>query len=395
MRRISRRDFTIQTAFGAGAALALSPSLRALAAADPNADVLHAPDAVSIEFDDAVEQASRHGTTWGARDASVETHGAADGLQIRLHAPKSGVKRIRLTWNIATPASALVLNDAWERGYGDLSWQGPDEHRILPWYVVVADNTRAHGFGVKTQPAAMCSWRVSADATDLICDVRSGPRAVRLGGRTLDVATIVALAGNAGESAFRVASRLCHAMCVAPRLPDHNIYGSNDWYVNYGNNSRDQTVRDAAILADLTSGIANRPYAVVDGGWQETGGAGGGPWDRPAAKFGDMSTLAATMRTEGVRPGIWLRLLSTKEALPETHFRPSSTRLLDPSVPEVLDLITRAVRRATGEWGYDLIKHDYSSEDVFGRWGNQMGEAMYSPMTHRPFATNPGRRRRS
>jgi alpha-galactosidase len=53
--------------------------------------------------------------------------------------------------------------------------------------------------------------------------------------------------------------------------------------------------------------------------------------------------------------------------------------LLDPSIPEVLDLVTRTVRRTTSEWGYDLIKHDYSSEDVFGLWGNQMGEAMYSP----------------
>ena len=220
---------------------------------------------------------------------------------------------------------------------------------------------------------------MSTAETELVCDVRSGPRPVQLGRRTLEVATVVALSADREETPFALTRRLCRAMCVAPALPDHSVYGSNDWYVNYGNNSREQTLRDAAILAELTAGLTNRPYAVVDGGWQETGGAGGGPWDRPAAKFGDMTDLSVRMRHEGVRPGLWLRLLATKEALPAAWFRPTSTRLLDPSVPEVLDLVTRVVRRTTAEWGYDLIKHDYSSEDIFGRWGNQMDEAMFSP----------------
>jgi hypothetical protein len=102
-----------------------------------------------------------------------------------------------------------------------------------------------------------------------------------------------------------------------------------------------------------------------------------------------MTSLAREMRGAGVRPGIWLRLLSTKETLLASWFRPSSTRLLDPSVPEVLDLVTRVVRRTTVEWGYDLLKHDYSSEDAFGRWGNQMGEAMYSPTA--PAFQDPSR----
>jgi alpha-galactosidase len=28
------------------------------------------------------------------------------------------------------------------------------------------------------------------------------------------------------------------------------------------------------------------------------------------------------------------------------------------------------------QWGYDLIKHDYSTFDIFGRWGSTMGEAL-------------------
>jgi hypothetical protein len=379
--RLSRREFTARTALGAGAMLILPRALRASAPAnDLAARVIQLPDAVSVEFDTFLQPAVREGTNWSARDATVITRPARGGLDLRLSAPSTGVKRVRLGWRLATSSGARVLNDAWERGYGDLSWQAPNADRILPWYAVVFDG-RATGIGVRTQPAALCAWRVSSDDIQLICDVRSGPNGVRLGTRVLEMATVVSVAGDSNETPFAVTSRLCRAMCASPRLPAHPVYGSNDWYVNYGNNSREQTLRDAYLLADLTAGISNRPYAVVDGGWQETGGAGGGPWDNPAAKFGDMTTLAREMKAAGVRPGLWLRLLSTREALPPTYFRPSTNRLLDPSVPEVIDLVTRVVGRATSGWGYELVKHDYSSEDVFGRWGNQMGEALYAPNT--------------
>ena len=380
MRLISRREFTVRTALAAGAVFGLRDALRAQARS-PNFGnhVLQPPDAVTIEFDDRADRMTRAGLTWGARDATVETRPANGGLNIRLHAPRSGVRRLRLVWHMTSPVGARILNDQWERGYGDLSWQLADANRILPWYTVVFEGRTASAFGVRTQPAALCSWRVSSDETRLICDVRSGPNAVRLGPRALDVATVVAVTGAPGETPFAVATRMCRAMCPTPRLPDHVVYGSNDWYANYGKNSRNQTLRDAGVLADLTAGLANRPYAVVDGGWQETGSAGGGPWDRPAAAFGDMAALAREMRRAGVRPGLWLRLLSTREALPAAWFRPSSAQLLDPSVPDVLDLVTRVVRRTIDEWGYDLVKHDYSSKDIFGLWGNQMGELMYGP----------------
>lgn len=378
MRRLSRRQFTIETALGAGAALARSRGFPTFAESARFATRLRLPpDAVSIEFDDATLPATRQSDSWIAKDARVEARPAGPELRIRLRAPVSGVRRVRLVWKIGAPPGARILNDQWERGYGDLSWQGADLARILPWYAAVFDGERTDGFGVRTQPSALCSWRVSADQTHLVCDVRSGPRAVRLGPRTLDVATVVTVMGDREETPFSVTTRLCRALCASPHLPDHVVYGSNDWYVNYGRNSREQTLRDAAVLAELTAGLPNRPYAVIDGGWQETGGAGGGPWDRPASKFGDMTDLAGRMRGLGVRPGLWLRLLSTRETLPAAWFRPGSATLLDPSVPEVLDLIRRVVHRTTAEWGYDLIKHDYSSEDIFGLWGNQMGEAMY------------------
>jgi len=173
MARVTRREFTIRTAIGAGVVLTSRGTLWAgTRSADFGGHVVQPPDAVAIEFDSSTESATRSGTTWGARDAVVETRSSSGSLAIRLHAPSSGIRRIRLIWNVGAPAGARILNDAWERGYGDLSWQGADAARILPWYAVVFDGQSACGFGVRTPPGALCSWRLSAAETQLVCDVR-------------------------------------------------------------------------------------------------------------------------------------------------------------------------------------------------------------------------------
>jgi len=46
--------------------------------------------------------------------------------------------------------------------------------------------------------------------------------------------------------------------------------------------------------------------------------------------------------------------------------------ILDPSVPEALERIRADVQRFV-DWGYELIKHDYSTFDLLGRWSPQMG----------------------
>src|SRR5437867_1806088 len=290
--KISRREFTNQ-AFAAGAVFGLGGSpLETLAVpSSVGAEVLRIPDAVSVEFDESTERATRSRTGWGIKDAVVETLPRNGSLAIRLRAASSAIRRVRLVWKAAAPAAARILNDQWERGYGDLSWQPVDEKRILPWYTVVYDGKRSSGFGVRTQPAALCSWRIGQEEIHLVCDVRSGQNGVQLGQRTLDVATVVAVSSSGRETPFALTKRLCRALCGSPLSPEKVVYGSNDWYYAYGKNTREQTLRDAGIMTELTAGIANRPYCVIDGGWQETGGAGGGPWDRPAAKFGNMTEL--------------------------------------------------------------------------------------------------------
>jgi alpha-galactosidase len=93
-----------------------------------------------------------------------------------------------------------------------------------------------------------------------------------------------------------------------------------------------------------------------------------------------MAELAEAIRLAGCRPWIWFRSLLTSESLPSSWILPNDRfpllrepgLILDPSLPEVLERIAADVRVLTG-WGYELVKHDYTTFDLFGRWGFEMG----------------------
>lgn len=71
------------------------------------------------------------------------------------------VSKIRLTSDNTYFENARILGDAWERGYADLEWKAADETRIMPWYFFATDGDTICGFGVKTQPNALCFWTTS------------------------------------------------------------------------------------------------------------------------------------------------------------------------------------------------------------------------------------------
>jgi alpha-galactosidase len=50
----------------------------------------------------------------------------------------------------------------------------------------------------------------------------------------------------------------------------------------------------------------------------------------------------------------------------------------DPTIPEALAHILDKVKEAVS-WGYDLVKHDYTTFELFGRWGFQMGAQPAAP----------------
>jgi hypothetical protein len=159
-------------------------------------------------------------------------------------------------------------------------------------------------------------------------------------------------------------------MCPDPILPKEKIYGGNNWYYAYGKSSYQEILSDCALQAELAEGLENRPFMVIDDGWQVKHIQG--PWT-PNEKFGDMKKIADAFKAMGVRPGIWFRpLRDESESIPdEWRFKNRNQKeaeYLDPSHPQVLAHISATVKKMVG-WGYELIKHDFSSFDVFGAWG--------------------------
>lgn len=319
-------------------------------------------------------------------DAGVQLTADADGFHIDVSSPRSALTQVLLRWNRPPPPGLRILSDHWERGYGDLEWRGFVPERVLPWYVLLYDPRHAttHGLGVATGAGSFASWRVDPEGISLVLDLRNGGRGVHLGQRTLRAATVRTLSSTSGETPLALAHRFCQRLCPRPRLPPFPVYGGNDWYYAYGNNSDASIRRDAALIRELAPNGDNAPFMVIDAGWFP-GRLYYGPYDRGNEHFPDMPGLAAAMKAQGVRPGIWIRPLLTSAAPDSWRMSPAhpiwkreKQVVLDPSVPAVLDLVRTDIARLCA-WGYTLIKHDFTTFDITGRWGFEMGDGLVSP----------------
>lgn len=344
-------------------------------------DIIRPPDRVTVQTDEQLLELNARDAEWQAGDLLVVTAVDHASLKINLVSPTLPVKRVHLRWCADVPEGVRILGDHWERGYGDLEWRGILPERTLPWYALVHDGRFTRGCGVKTGSASLCSWRVDQAGVSLWLDLRSGGVGVELGDRRLHAATVVTANGGDDASPFEIARRLCQHMCDGPRMPAMPVYGGNNWYYAYGNSSHEQILKDSELIASLAPDGDNRPFMVIDDGWQVCHGHGfnGGPWDAGNAKFPDMPRLARRMRDAGVRPGIWMRPLWTKRDVPSSWLFPEKRmnnphlpRGLDPSLPEVLKLVTDDIHRLS-EWGFELVKHDFTTFDICGLWGMQMG----------------------
>jgi alpha-galactosidase len=317
-------------------------------------------------------------TRWAGAGVAVTAEPSAALLGVGLEAPTVGVKRLGLRWRASLDSTRLILGDAWERGYGDLEWRGFVPDRVMPWYVATWDGALTHSYGVRTGARAMCFWQIDAAGITLWADVRSGGVPLVLGQRTLSVCDVVCRAGKRSESAFAALHAFCGQMCLNPRAPAEPVYGSNDWYYAYGKNSAATVRADAEHIVELSPGGGNRPYVVIDDGWQPGRGAtraGAGTWDRGNDKFPDLPALAADVTRIGAKPGLWMRVLQAPADAPDGWRLTRDRNVLDPTVADVRVKITADLSRVR-DWGFALIKHDYSSFDLFGRYGSTMGSAL-------------------
>jgi alpha-galactosidase len=333
------------------------------------------------------EPAERQGTRFTVGGTAVTLAPGPGGTAVRVSCPGGPLSRVVLRWETTFAGDTLFLGDHWERGYGDLQWRHLQPERVMPWFFAAHHERSGRTFlaGVRTQPAALCFWTVDAAGVSLWLALRNGGSPCLPGEREIAAATIVAAAAT-GEKPIAALTRFCRSLCPAPRLAPLPICGNNNWYYAYGRNfDADAMRRDAAFLAEIAGGHANRPYCVIDAGWTPGTVCPGGPWTAGDPKrFPDMPGLAAEMKTLGVRPGIWMRPALMTVTDPRRLRQGPCTveeKPLDLTLPENLELIREDVARVFS-WGYELVKHDFSSFDVFAKWGFEMGAELTEPGWH-------------
>jgi alpha-galactosidase len=351
---------------------------------DLDLPVLAQPDIVFAYLGDSeVERhrLSRTGSVWTGNGvaAGLNVDFAAPEHQavISIESPTVPVQRIQIRWKRRLAQDVLALGDAWERSYGDLEWRTLQPERVLPWYALLHSQGQTAGMGVKTGAAAFAFWQVDTSGISLWLDVRNGGNGVSLGNRRLEAATIVICKGTADDSSFGVSQRLCRAMAAGVTVPARRgakqvetIYGSNDWYYAYGQNTYDGILRDADLVASLAPSGSIRPFTVIDDGYQDP------------SRFPSLPRLASAIRDRNVIPGLWIRPLRASAATPKNLLLPDSRFVrsgndhaplaYDPTIPEALHAVASVAVEAC-DWGFELIKHDFTTWELFGQWGSQMG----------------------
>lgn len=326
-------------------------------------NILRQPDDILISTDS-------HPLSRNIGDVSVRLIPNGKSLELYVTASKEKPKFICLRWNVKTDKKVSVFGDKWERAYADLFWSSINPELFMPWYFLVTDGKNTDGIGVMVRPNSFVSFEYDDRGVTAWVDIRCGAMGVNLSGRKLHACTFVN-ENYSDISSFDAVTEFCKVMSPDPILPKEPVYGSNNWYYAYGNSSREQILKDCEFVASLAEGLYNRPYMVIDDGWTEK--MTEGPW-LPNDKFGDMGTLAQEMKRKGVKPGIWVRLLADpKLSEQNTEWQlkrdcQTYTPPLDPSHPAIKEHLRQTLRRIKG-WGYQLLKHDYSTCDLFEGFG--------------------------
>ena len=307
----------------------------------------------------------------GVSDSKTEIIPCEKGFELYLSSAEDKPEFIELNWSAPADDNIFVLGDAWERSYGELEFRAlEDNDRYMPWYFIATDKKTSFCFGVKTGCNSFVSFRYTKEGITALVDVRNGGSGVHLEGRRLLAATFIYEEYDSSDIT-EILHDFCKKMCPSPRLPKEKIYGGNNWYYAYGDSCYEQIISDARLQAKLSEGIENPPFEVVDDCWSVNDTEG--PW-YPNEKFGDMKKLASEIKEMGVRPGIWLRPLHNKdEKITEDMriLRNGERLYLDPTHPDVQSYLRADIERIK-EWGYELIKHDFSTVDLFGDYGSKL-----------------------
>jgi len=372
---LSRRSF-----FGKSLATLAGPLANAAPVTKPSTflDLHRPPD--SVKAYSGLNQSiplDRSGARFTGKSISAEFVQNQFGLEAHITAPGIALTHIHARWRSRIDERLLCFGDDWERSYGTICWRGIEPERAMPWYFATHDGQALNGYGVKTGAGALCFWQIDPEGVSLWMNLSNGGDGVQLGERRLHAATVVSRRGREGEEPIAALRAFCRQMCPSPRPSSSPIWGVNDWYYAYGHNSQQMLLDMTDLAVDLAPQHGPKPFTVVDDGWKE-----GSP------TFPSMAGFASSVKKKGARPGIWIRpLIASSDTAPNLLLSPkrfgdraerARDTAFDPTIPEAMDRILDKVRQVAS-WSFELIKHDYSTYDLLGKWGFEMGASPTHP----------------
>ncbi len=294
--------------------------------------------------------------------------------KVIIYPNKSHVKYLKLRFRGDLSNVDRVFGDQWERaGIGAyLEWRSVMPSRALPNFCYIINDGVTQCYGVKTGANCFALFNVDTDGITLFLNLCCGNEGVTVNS-PFTACEVVEFFGSKNEDCFSVAAAFAKKICDNPVLPSHPVFGLNNWYWAYGNISKETVIKETKLLMRLTKGCKNKPYMIIDDGWQlnrenpQDTKCIGGAWV-PNSRFKDIEKLVEFIHSKGAKAGIWFRPLLTTEDVPEEAVLTKNYggTVLDPSHPYTLQKVENDTKKIRS-WGFDLIKFDFTTTDATGR----------------------------
>lgn len=319
-------------------------------------------------------------------DAQVVNISSRD-LRIRSVSPF----RTRTEWGsegmLTVSAETKVMTYPAERAYG---FSGPqpiesNQPHTSFWFGGLSDPRSKQNFfiGPADTPSGMIRHNIHPLMShtpgrrvlrwDCSFDTRAGVRGVRLvPGGTLRLGALYFSRwdGEYEEGMDRYGEFLGRKF--GRKKSEHPPVGWCSWYAGYG-----ADITEVEVLKNLekVDRIPELKYFQIDDGWEsKVGTATLGVPEQDSVKFPHgMRWLAETIRSKGLKPGLWIRPFKgwgDSEGIPD--WARGST--LDISHPDARAWLTQLTRRLVKEWGFEYLKFDFLTYDLYGSWGMELAE---------------------
>lgn len=258
-------------------------------------------------------------------------------------------------------------------------------------HVFDVDQRRTFSAGFYAVPKAKLSFTIQPRTVDneadlvIRADTHAGGRGVVLkpgGTFSLGAVLLRVCSGSPFDALERSASMIAERNNVRP--PQILPIGWVDWYFAKARTTEKDVLDNLDFMARELKDFGLE-YVQLDSGWQlgvETtppphNVIAGGPWV-PNSKFPrGMKWYADRIRERGLKPGIWVRPFHIIDGGTERKEHPdwfNKKGQMDFSHSGVLEYVRNLFKKLTDEWGYEYIKFDFPSYDLFAEWGPKLFE---------------------